>query len=35
MANNKGYYDFLINEYPEEFQSPFLGQIELVNIYFY
>ena len=30
MDNNKGYYDFLVDEYPEEFPSPYLAQIELV-----
>jgi len=35
MDNNKGYYEFLVNEYPEEFPSPYLAQIELVNILVY
>ena len=31
MDNNKGYYEFLINEYPQEYPSHFISQIELVN----
>lgn len=32
MNNNRGYYDFLVNQFPEEFPSPYAAQIDLVII---